>query len=100
MLLANLNMYMYLEQVLGAAAQELSQPAESRPTEKAAPPGKTASRDSDSTTEDWREIVKQRIESKTRRFGKGTRKELVATKNKFASVAGCFFYPLMANYDR
>jgi hypothetical protein len=91
---------MHIEQVLGAAAQELSQPAESRSTERETPPSKTASRDPGSSSEDWREIVKQRLESKTRRFGKGTRKELVATKNKFAAVAGCFFYPLMANYDR
>ncbi|XP_061169195.1 telomere length regulation protein TEL2 homolog [Saccostrea echinata] len=96
----NLRQRMDILEVLGAAAQELSQPSESQPMEKGKPSNKITALDSENSSEGWREIVKQRIESKTRRFGRGSRKEVVATKNKFAPVAGCFFYPLMANYDR
>ena len=51
--------------------------------------------------ETWREVVQKRIDSKTRRFGKGrSQPEPVATANKFGAVAGEFFYPLMRFCDR
>lgn len=61
---------------------------------------KVAPTDFGNSNDGWREIVKQRVESKTRRFRKGATKEVVATNNRFGLVAGCFFYPLMANFDR
>ena len=49
----------------------------------------------------WQEIVQKRIDSKTRRFAKGrTNPEPKAVPNRFSSVAGYFFYPLLKNYDR
>lgn len=48
----------------------------------------------------WREIVDRRIESKTRRFGKGKKKLSIPKENNFGQVAGCFFYPLLSGYDR
>nr|XP_039255446.1 telomere length regulation protein TEL2 homolog isoform X1 [Styela clava] len=50
--------------------------------------------------ESWREIVDRRIESKTRRFGKGKKKISIPRENKFGQVAGCFFYPLISAYDK
>ena len=91
--------HQYLEffKALSAAAQELSQAvsttkkAEESPAQvlqKASPGG-------------WRDIVQQRIESKTRRFGHGpTKPSPEEVVNKFAAVSGHFFYPLMVNFDR
>ena len=88
-------------QVLGGAAQELSQPAgSSQSAEHEKPTNKITPVQSQNSPEGWREIVRQRIESKTRRFAKGAKKEVVASKNRFGAVAGSFFYPLMANFDR
>lgn len=48
---------------------------------------------------DWRAIVDDRIEGKTRRFVKGPTKECqLAQKNRFANVAGLFFFPLLKNF--
>ena len=92
---------MYFMQVLGGAAQELSQPAgSSQSAEHEKPTNKITPVQSQNSPEGWREIVRQRIESKTRRFAKGAQKEVVASKNRFGVVAGGFFYPLMANFDR
>ena len=49
----------------------------------------------------WKDIVQKRIESKTRRFGKGrTKPEPEPVLNQFSPVAGYFFYPLMKHFDR
>lgn len=51
--------------------------------------------------ESWRDIIQKRIDSKTRRFSHGRSKPLpVPVENRFAPVAGYFFYPLMKNFDR
>ena len=92
---------MFFMQVLGGAAQELSQPVgSSQSAEHEKPTKKITPVQSQNSPEGWREIVRQRIESKTRRFAKGAQKEVVASKNRFGVVAGGFFYPLMANFDR
>lgn len=48
----------------------------------------------------WERVVRERIEAKTKRIGKGRQEQPTATKNRFADVAGYFFYPLMRYYDR
>ncbi|GFN74796.1 telomere length regulation protein tel2 homolog [Plakobranchus ocellatus] len=49
----------------------------------------------------WQEVIQRRIESNTRRFAHGrTQPEPVPTLNRFAPVAGDFFYPLMYRVDQ
>ncbi|NXR69836.1 TELO2 protein, partial [Rhadina sibilatrix] len=53
------------------------------------------------SSKDWRRIVDERIKSKTRRFDMGrSRVELASCPNKFSSVAGYFFFPLIQHFDR
>ncbi|NWI18713.1 TELO2 protein, partial [Crypturellus soui] len=53
------------------------------------------------SSKDWRKIVDERIKSKTRRFAKGrSQAEPDSGPNKFNSVAGHFFFPLIQNFDR
>ncbi|XP_068439354.1 telomere length regulation protein TEL2 homolog [Clinocottus analis] len=89
-------------EVLTLAAQELSKPI----TEKKNPSvGIAASTDltpypGDNTVH-WREIVEKRIQSKTKRLKKGaTQTPAKATPNRYAPVAGHFFFPLLSNYDK
>lgn len=50
--------------------------------------------------EKWQDVVKRRVESKTRIISKSKKpKESKVFVNKFAPVAGYFFFPLMSNYD-
>uniref|UniRef100_A0A7M4DWP0 Telomere length regulation protein TEL2 homolog n=1 Tax=Crocodylus porosus TaxID=8502 RepID=A0A7M4DWP0_CROPO len=87
--------------VLALAAQELSRPkapGKSKLSSVQTPyiqilPGSDSSKD-------WRRIVDERIRSKTRRFAKVRPVELVCAPNKFSSVAGHFFFPLIQNFDR
>ncbi|XP_041830546.1 telomere length regulation protein TEL2 homolog [Melanotaenia boesemani] len=89
-------------EVLALAAQELSKPN----TDKIAPSTGTAT-----TTElasypgdnpvHWQQVVEKRIQSKTRRISKGaTQPASKASPNRFAPVAGYFFFPLLRNYDK
>ncbi|XP_041670831.1 telomere length regulation protein TEL2 homolog [Cheilinus undulatus] len=49
----------------------------------------------------WREEVEKRIQSKTRRISKGaTKPPAKATLNRYAPVAGHFFFPLLRNFDK
>ncbi|XP_052068348.1 telomere length regulation protein TEL2 homolog isoform X1 [Mytilus californianus] len=91
----NLRQRMDILEVLASAAQELSQPAEQ-------PVINTSDKKIVEVEEDtWQSIVQKRIESKTRKFSKGKSKpELQKTMNRFAPVAGHFFYPLMTRFDR
>ncbi|KAL6095169.1 telo2 [Pungitius sinensis] len=89
-------------EVLTLAAQELSKPI----TEKRNPPvgigGATESTPypGDNPVQ-WREVVQKRIESKTKRLRKGaTQPPAQATPNRYAPVAGHFFFPLLSNYDK
>ncbi|KAM3591747.1 uncharacterized protein V6R79_006734 [Siganus canaliculatus] len=89
-------------EVLALAAQELSKPA----TEKKPPPV-LASTDTDlmsypgDNPVHWRQEVEKRIQSKTKRLRKGaTHAPVQATPNRYAPVAGYFFFPLIRNYDK
>ncbi|XP_044034486.1 telomere length regulation protein TEL2 homolog [Siniperca chuatsi] len=49
----------------------------------------------------WRQEVEKRIQSKTKRLRKGaTQPPAKATPNRYAPVAGYFFFPLLRNYDK
>lgn len=49
----------------------------------------------------WRQVVERRIQSKTKRLSKGvTHPPAKPTPNRYAPVAGHFFFPLLRNYDR
>ncbi|KAK3572537.1 hypothetical protein QTP86_034739, partial [Hemibagrus guttatus] len=85
-------------QVLAVAAQELSEPI----TEKRAESqlvAKVTPLDRCGEVEHWREVVEKRIQSKTRRISKGVSQPHKATPNRYAPVAGYFFFPLLRNYD-
>ncbi|XP_076616930.1 telomere length regulation protein TEL2 homolog [Chaetodon auriga] len=89
-------------EVLALAAQELSKPI----TEKRGPSmGIAASTDVTPYPGDnpvhWRQEVEKRIQSKTKRLRKGTSQPPAqATPNRYAPVAGYFFFPLLKNYDK
>ncbi|XP_026034570.1 telomere length regulation protein TEL2 homolog [Astatotilapia calliptera] len=89
-------------EVLALAAQELSKPV----TEK-----KAASISSATTAEStpylgdnpvhWQQVVEKRIQSKTKRLTKKVNQPVTkATPNRYAPVAGHFFFPLLKNYDK
>ncbi|CAM5143964.1 unnamed protein product [Eretmochelys imbricata] len=88
--------------VLALAAQELSQPQASgknKPWSAQSPCIQTVP-GSDSS-QDWRRIVDERIKSKTRHLAKGqSLVEPACGPNKFSSLAGHFFFPLIQNFDR
>uniref|UniRef100_A0A8C0GEK7 Telomere length regulation protein TEL2 homolog n=1 Tax=Chelonoidis abingdonii TaxID=106734 RepID=A0A8C0GEK7_CHEAB len=88
--------------VLALAAQELSQPQASgknKPRSTQSPCIQTVP-GSDSS-QNWRRIVDERIKSKTRRLAKGqSLVEPACGPNKFSSLAGHFFFPLIQNFDR
>uniref|UniRef100_A0A673BVG5 Telomere length regulation protein TEL2 homolog n=1 Tax=Sphaeramia orbicularis TaxID=375764 RepID=A0A673BVG5_9TELE len=87
-------------EVLALAAQELS-----KPTSNKSRPPITAVADLTPYPGDnpvhWRQIVEKRIQSKTKRLSKGaTQTPAVASPNRYAPVAGHFFFPLLSNYDK
>ncbi|KAM9336352.1 telomere length regulation protein TEL2 homolog [Symphorus nematophorus] len=89
-------------EVLAVAAQELSKPI----TEKGDPSvGISASTDLTPYPGDnpvhWRQEVERRIQSKTKRLRKGaTQPPAKASPNRYAPVAGHFFFPLLRNFDK
>ncbi|KAM9716272.1 telomere length regulation protein TEL2 homolog [Menidia menidia] len=89
-------------EVLAAAAQELCAPASDRraaPIGPATPAGSTPYPGDDPVH--WKEVVEKRIQSKTRRISKGVAQPAEkAAPNRYAPVAGYFFFPLLRNYDR
>ncbi|KAL5018489.1 hypothetical protein ScPMuIL_004211 [Solemya velum] len=91
----NIRQRLDMLEVLAAAARELSTPEVSDTKNKVEqlPP--------EDSLEGWQEVIKKRVESKTRRFSKGrTKPEPVPVPNRFSSVSGHFFYPLLKNFDR
>ncbi|NWX88397.1 TELO2 protein, partial [Nothoprocta pentlandii] len=88
--------------VLVLAAQEMSSPkfyGKNKPSNAQKPCIQLLPESNSS--KDWRKIVDERIKSKTRRFAKGrSQAETDAGPNKFNSVAGHFFFPLIQNFDR
>ncbi|KAM3859555.1 telomere length regulation protein TEL2 homolog [Diretmus argenteus] len=98
----NLRQRLDVLEVLAMSAQELSQPISDKgdalkgiaPTTDLTPyPGDDPVH--------WREVVERRIQNKTKRLSKGaTHPPAKATPNRYAPVAGHFFFPLLRNYDR
>uniref|UniRef100_A0A8C5F829 Telomere length regulation protein TEL2 homolog n=1 Tax=Gadus morhua TaxID=8049 RepID=A0A8C5F829_GADMO len=89
-------------EVLAMSAQELSQPirAGEAPNERAALVAEVTSYPGDDPVH-WRQVVERRIQGKTRRISKGvTRPPAKGTANRYAPVAGHFFFPLLQNHDR
>ncbi|XP_077880975.1 telomere length regulation protein TEL2 homolog isoform X3 [Ictidomys tridecemlineatus] len=95
--------------VLTLAAQELSRPGRlgRSPQHSSVGPSTqcsptlTASQSGSVMVPDWRVVVENRIRSKTRHFSKGSPwQEPAGGPNEFASVAGCFFFPLIHHFDR
>ncbi|XP_077980481.1 telomere length regulation protein TEL2 homolog [Glandiceps talaboti] len=101
----NIRQRMDMLEVLAASAQELSQPSEvvtvSKQTSRSIVTTRISPVEDDSSNPThWKDIVQKRIDSKTRRFAKGPLKpEAVPVANRFAPVAGHFFFPLLKNYD-
>lgn len=89
-------------EVLALAAQELSKPisntrgsciSAAATTDLTPYPGENPVH--------WRQVVEKRIQSKTKHFSKGsTQPPLKASPNRYAPVAGHFFFPLLRNYDK
>lgn len=77
-------------EVLAQAAQELAEPEKGKKVQPVVMALEA---------ENWRAVVDERVERKTRRFGKGRQIETPEAKNRFAPVAALFFFPLLSNYD-
>jgi len=99
----NIRQRMDVLDVLAAAATELAEPSK-------AVSGSSATDEKSSMvpatelsgqTVHWSEVVRERVEAKSRRFGKGRQCPFpVSSVNRFAGVAGSFFYPLLRHFDR
>lgn len=107
---------------MALSAQELSEPIANKHT--GAQP--IAARYQSDDITHWRQVVEKRIQSKTRRISKvrlsqsgacsasavsclmiyiiclaqGASQPVKAVPNRYAPVAGFFFFPLLKNYDR
>lgn len=89
--------------VIAATAKELSQPVEMTQEKATSKKFVTQQAQTQQIEEipEWKKVVDERIEKKTRRFIKGPSKEQPKpVANKFANVAGLYFYPLMRNFDQ
>ena len=99
----NLQQRMDILNVLADAAQQLSTPAEITKTKavpRRFPLPQAESYKSLQAVPDWQKIVQERIDAKTKKFTKGpSHPQPKPIANKFASVAGYFFFPLMKNFD-
>ncbi|XP_070581383.1 telomere length regulation protein TEL2 homolog isoform X2 [Ptychodera flava] len=99
----NIRQRMDILEVLASASQELSQPDKVLQSEAKTSIESWTSQYKDAPTnlvKNWREIVQERIESKTRRFSQKSHKQKATpVPNRFAPVAGYFFFPLLKKYD-
>ena len=99
----NLQQRMDMLSVLADAAQRLSTPVEITKTKEVPrrfPLPQAESYKSLQAIPEWQKIVQERINGKTKRFTKGpSHPQPKPVANKFASVAGYFFFPLMKNFD-
>lgn len=87
-------------EVLALAAQELSTPISNKACVTVAPTSDLTSYPGDNPVH-WRQVVEKRIQSKTKRLNKGsTQAPPKAAPNRYAPVAGHFFFPLLRNYDK
>ncbi|GIY35932.1 telomere length regulation protein TEL2 homolog [Caerostris darwini] len=87
-------------EVLAAASQLLSTP-KSAEVKHSELPSLSSEKFNKSTEKLWKTIVDTRVAAKTRHITKVKRKPLPELlENRFAVVAGYFFFPLMAKYDK
>ncbi|MEQ2167312.1 hypothetical protein GOODEAATRI_002851, partial [Goodea atripinnis] len=87
-------------EVLALAAQELSKPASDKTTPSTSTTSELTSYQTNNPA-DWRQVVDKRIQSKTKLISKGpTQPVTKAAPNRYAPVAGYFFFPLLRNYDK
>ncbi|GFS56892.1 telomere length regulation protein TEL2 homolog [Nephila pilipes] len=96
----NIRQRLDILQVIGDSSQQLSQPKSS--VKKIEPRNlHSAEKVPASAEKIWRTIIDQRVVAKTRHITK-TKKNLSPERleNRFASVAGYFFFPLMSKYDK
>jgi len=97
----NIRQRMDILDVLAAAATELAEPPKTTSSSSATGENPCLVPVTANTTEhvNWPEVVQQRIEAKTRRFGRGRQRPApVSAANRFAGVAGSFFYPLLRHF--
>ncbi|KAJ8364161.1 hypothetical protein SKAU_G00129920 [Synaphobranchus kaupii] len=90
-------------EVLALSAQELSEPITEKNllTQGNQPATTVMPFDPSDSPLHWQQVVERRIQSKTRRFAKGVvQPPASACPNRYAPVAGFFFFPLLRNYDR
>uniref|UniRef100_A0A3B3XJ69 Telomere length regulation protein TEL2 homolog n=1 Tax=Poecilia mexicana TaxID=48701 RepID=A0A3B3XJ69_9TELE len=84
-------------EVLALAAQELSKPA----ADKVIAAASELTPYQSTSAASWRQEVEKRIQNKTKRISKpGNRSFTAAAPNRYAPVAGYFFFPLLRNYDK
>ena len=99
----NLQQRMDMLNVLADAAQQLSAPTEitkTRTVPRKFPLPQADALKSLQAVPEWQKIVQERIEGKTKRISKGPScPQPKGVINKFAGVAGFFFFPLMKNFD-
>jgi len=99
----NIRQRMDVLDVLAAAATELAEPPKTTSSSSATGKNSSLVPATENTTQhvNWAEVVQQRIDAKTRRFSKGRQcPPPVSAANRFAGVAGSFFYPLLRHFDR
>ncbi|CAL1279349.1 unnamed protein product [Larinioides sclopetarius] len=96
----NIRQRLDILEVIVSSSQLLSQP-KSMP-KRSEPPVSTSEDKFSKTTEKlWKTIVDQRIAAKTRHITKAKRNAVPEMlENRFSTVAGYFFFPLMAKYDK
>ncbi|XP_053721376.1 telomere length regulation protein TEL2 homolog [Synchiropus splendidus] len=89
-------------EILCVAAEELSKPTTDHREPSVAPVTSTdLTVSSDNTNVPWQQVVEKRVQSKTKYLKKGpTRPPAKACPNRYAPVAGHFFFPLLRNYDK
>ncbi|XP_033117769.1 telomere length regulation protein TEL2 homolog [Anneissia japonica] len=98
----NIKQRLDMLEVLADASQQLSKPLSGEKKSQLDKPTQVAMETDKGLVkaEHWKDIVQRRIDSKTRRFGKGPRKPAMKpTENRFAEFAGHFFFPLIRHYD-
>ncbi|XP_061611064.1 telomere length regulation protein TEL2 homolog [Phyllopteryx taeniolatus] len=85
-------------EVLAVAAQELSLPTPGNANPIVAT---DVTPDSANNSAHWQQVVEKRIQAKTKRISKGAvQPPAKAAANRYAPVAGYFFFPLLRNYDK
>uniref|UniRef100_A0A8C9SS14 Telomere length regulation protein TEL2 homolog n=1 Tax=Scleropages formosus TaxID=113540 RepID=A0A8C9SS14_SCLFO len=94
----SLRQRMDILEVLALSAQELSKPIAEQGRPSLPPSAAVTLVDPQSVPSNWRQVVEQRIQIGLRCFGAPA--PVTATPNRYASVAGFFFFPLLQSYDR